>query len=127
MTNRKEYIREYQRKWMQGRRLDCIEILGGKCAWCGSTENLEIDHIDPKEKKNHISQILSRKWEIVREELKKCQLLCESCHMEKSKEEKEVFYPHGTLGRYERNCRCDLCRRANTDVKAEYKKAKSAS
>lgn len=43
---------------------------------------LSFHHRDPSEKKFIISGNHCRKWEIVREELDKCDLLCANCHME---------------------------------------------
>jgi hypothetical protein len=41
------------------RRKRLIEMLGGKCARCGSAESLEFDHIDPSTKKFTISSVES--------------------------------------------------------------------
>ncbi len=35
----------YSRKWAADRR--AAFFLDKECAWCGSRENLELDHIDP--------------------------------------------------------------------------------
>jgi 5-methylcytosine-specific restriction endonuclease McrA len=35
-----------QRTWARKKRAELIELLGGQCALCGSTDNLEIDHIN---------------------------------------------------------------------------------
>lgn len=61
-----------------------IELLGGKCTKCGSTENLQFDHIDPTSKDFNISSNLDsvRLWQ----ELMKCQLLCEPHHREKTRQ-----------------------------------------
>lgn len=79
---RKNYIREYQRKWLAARRQEAIELLGGKCKKCGNTENLEFDHIDRNSKLSH--SIWSWSYERRKAELDKCQLLCYSCHLTKS-------------------------------------------
>lgn len=57
-----------------------IEMLGGKCCGCSSTENLQFDHLDRKEKKFNISTTLAHKLEKLIPEAKKCQLLCNECH-----------------------------------------------
>lgn len=77
-------MRVYMNKRFAQRNQEALEILGGKCAKCGSTEKLEFDHIDPKTKLFGI-KYATRNWEIVLEELKKCQLLCRMHHEEKSK------------------------------------------
>lgn len=75
-----EAKREYQRQWVAKRREDYFA--DKNCEECGSTERLELDHKDPKQKVTH------RIWSWSRErreaELKKCQILCEGCHKEKT-------------------------------------------
>ena len=64
-----------------------LEKLGGKCVQCGSTKALEFDHIDPKTKSFNISAGYNKPKEILEKELSKCQLLCNKCHIEKSKKD----------------------------------------
>ena len=64
-----------------------IEKLGGKCVECGCTETLEFDHIDPSTKSFNISAGYHKPKEVLEEELSKCQLLCNKCHIEKSKKD----------------------------------------
>ena len=67
-----------------------FDYLGGKCECCGTTENLEFDHIDPNNKKFCISAYIPDTppgypyTELVLEEVDKCQLLCKSCHKKKT-------------------------------------------
>ena len=56
--------------------------LGNKCVKCGATKNLQFDHIDPKTKCFNVNPQDS--WEKTLPELYKCQLLCPSCHLEKT-------------------------------------------
>ena len=107
--------RRFQRELTRRRRLDAIAEFGGQCVKCGSKENLEFDHIDPKTKISHVMW----SWAEVRRraELTKCQLLCSDCH--KAKTAKDRGYktrPHGTLTSYKRyGCKCELCRAANAE------------
>lgn len=67
-------------------KLKCIEYLGGKCIRCGYNkfaEVLEFHHRNPQEKLFQISGNHCRKWEDVKTELDKCDLLCANCHREK--------------------------------------------
>jgi len=64
-----------------------IEKLGGKCVECGCTETLEFDHIDPTTKSFNISAGYHKPKKVLEEELAKCQLLCNKCHVEKSKKD----------------------------------------
>ena len=79
--------RAYQHRWMQQRRKRAISYLGGECAHCETTENLQFDHINAQTKDYAISKLLSAKWDRLVEELNKCQLLCRFCHLEKSRAE----------------------------------------
>jgi 5-methylcytosine-specific restriction endonuclease McrA len=78
------YMREYMLARYHRRRLQAIEELGGKCAKCGSVEQLELDHIDALTKTMSLSRLHSAsqtKWEA---EIQLCQVLCHPCHLEKS-------------------------------------------
>lgn len=76
--------RKYQREWLKARK-DAYFAENGPCIKCGSNENLELDHIDPSKKTTH--RIWS--WSEARRlhELAKCQILCSSCHKEKTKKD----------------------------------------
>lgn len=108
----KEYLRE---RYAQ-QRADFIAFLGGECAKCGSTDDLEFDHIDRSTKSFGIAGL----WPVKRlpevyEELKKCQLLCDPCHNEKSLDELTADPPrqgfkHGTIyGWMTKKCQCEEC------------------
>lgn len=110
----------------QKRRQYAIEKLGGKCNVCGSTKNLQIDHIFRQEKSFPISQMWSISLERFNAELDKCQLLCKDCHKAKTLWEvgqKPAITTHGTLSAY-RYCKCNVCRKAYSDYYKEYKKNK---
>lgn len=85
----KETKRNYMRNYYKKRKLLCIEKLGGKCAVCGNTENLQFDHIDRKSKIFAITNFLNYSKESLKHELEKCQLLCVGCHKNKTKMNKE--------------------------------------
>ena len=86
---RKAYQKAYQRQWIAQRRAD---FFADKiCVRCGSSEGLELDHIDPSTKiSNNIWS-----WSQVRREaeIAKCQILCADCHTEKTVENWE--HAHG--------------------------------
>ena len=117
MTNATANMNEYKRKWAAARR---AEYMAGKsCVVCGTTESLEVDHIDPAEKVSH------RIWTWSRErrdaELAKCQILCTEHHLEKTIAQRPIP-EHGTVSRYtskKHKCRCDLCRAANRERAAQ--------
>jgi hypothetical protein len=76
--------REYLNKRRREQRQKMIQHLGGKCIGCGSTEDLQFDHIDRKEKTENISKLLGYSDERVLLEVNKCQLLCQQCHQYKT-------------------------------------------
>jgi len=81
--------REYQRQWAARRRAEYF--IDKSCVVCGSTDRLELDHVDPAMKVSH--SIWS--WSKGRRdaELAKCQILCKTHHQIKTKENLE--YSHG--------------------------------
>lgn len=87
MTMGRDYHREYAKNWYHARRAEYVVILGGKCAECGATDGLQFDHKDRKTKTFAIGKLFSKAQTVVVEELKKCQLLCAPCHIEKSRPE----------------------------------------
>lgn len=99
-----------------------IARLGGRCVQCGSDEDLEFDHIDPTTKKFTISKLWSNTT-ACGEELKKCQLLCKSCHLSKTLGSLPPL-AHGTPGMYgKRKCRCGVCRSFNAQYRLKYRPA----
>ena len=119
--------RKYQREWRAARRSQWFEE-NGPCKRCGSTIDLELDHIESTTKVSH--KIWS--WAAPRQlaELAKCQVLCRHCHLAKSREmgEQPAAVTHGNARMYEQlGCRCDLCRKAHTDTQRVWKNSKRTS
>lgn len=81
----RDYHREYSRNYYHSRKSELVRLLGGACKKCGDDSNLQFDHIDPASKNFSISKLLNFSKEVVLKELEKCQLLCQSCHIEKTK------------------------------------------
>jgi hypothetical protein len=101
----------------QARRAKLIEMLGGCCVRCGSTEDLEFDHIDPSAKRFNVCSDLTRAWSQLVAEALKTQLLCRPCHIAKGVEDR----PEPLHGRYRYvywKCRCEACRAANAAASA---------
>ena len=122
-----EYLKKYMLERYHKRMEHFHTLLGNKCCICGSTENLDIDHIDPKSKQFTIAaKAASAPMAILLEELSKCQLLCRMCHNAKTLENKGLKSAkgtHGTLSAY-RYCHCDLCRKAVADYTKERRNRK---
>lgn len=107
-----KYMRERYRQRMAAFKIE----FGGACARCGDTETLEFHHCDPGDKLESISVLCNKADEVVREELKKCELLCRSCHQA----EHASRHAHGTTKRYWRGCRCDHCKLAMKEYNYKY-------
>jgi 5-methylcytosine-specific restriction endonuclease McrA len=122
-----EEKRAYQLAWLKARRERAITMLGGQCAQCSSTNELQFDHIDPDTKDPLLRGKTSNKgfpfswaWTRIEVELAKCQLLCTQCHIAKTRNDFEPS--HGTNSRYTgRRCRCQECRMAHAKVNAKYR------
>lgn len=115
--------REYQRRWVAERR---AEYFADKdCAWCGSTDRLELHHADPNKKVHHAIWSWGRERRL--NEIAKCVVICRACHERAHAEarliEAELRHPCGTVQAYKRGCRCDECRKGNRD----YQRARKAA
>ena len=114
VSNRSWHLNAYHSK-----RAGFVEDLGGLCAHCGGSDNLEFDHIEPELKSFNIgARLRGYPVEEIKEELKKCQLLCRSCHQKKSKKEGDLArgwtnksrLVHGSAWTYKHHkCRCTIC------------------
>lgn len=64
------------------KKIKAINLLGGKCEHCGEERCwlLEFHHKNPKTKEKSISKLRQSKWDSIKEEVVKCQLLCSNCH-----------------------------------------------
>jgi len=120
--NRTGYLTERRAQ----RRQMFKDHIGGKCVKCGTTEDLQFNHKNPKEKEFTISEIIHKNIEFVLREVEKCELLCKSCHHEETRRQyrdKEIRvwndgtrkpYIHGTCRMYQQqSCRCESCVLAN--------------
>lgn len=122
----RQYIREYSKRRYEERIQAALTYLGGKCIKCGSTTNLEFDHIDRSTKIKSVTSLTRHKEEVFWTEVKKCQLLCSNCHDQKSYLEDPrppARGSHGTLSSYQ-YCRCEECRAAFNKYKRELRKRK---
>lgn len=101
---------EYQRLWIIERRKKWF--FKKSCKICGSTKKLDLDHINRKNKISHNVWSWNKKKQ--QSELKKCQVLCKSCHLLKTIKENKVKNVHNGIScvAYRKGCRCNKCRKA---------------
>lgn len=115
-----EKNKEYLRKRYAQQRASFLDYLGGRCAVCNTTEDLQIDHVDPTQKEFPVSRLWARRdLPKAYTELDKCQLLCEAHHIEKTTSEHKngtIKHPpitHGTIYAWMKaKCDCEVCLKA---------------
>lgn len=76
-------VRKCQTKMRKERKQKLVDLLGGKCKYCGYDKyigSLQFHHL--RDKDFSISYWLLGKWERVLKEIKKCELVCANCHGE---------------------------------------------
>jgi hypothetical protein len=119
----------YQCKRYHQRRKHYIDVLGGRCVRCGSTDRLEFDHIDHTTKTVELADAFATySQQRLEAEVDKCQLLCKVCHVDKSIQDlgrvpgKGV---HGTYRNYTLGCRCTECRAASAAHARKYYKPRT--
>jgi hypothetical protein len=82
----KERWKRTATKWRRRAKIRAVEYKGGKCQICGYCKNvvaLQFHHREPAKKEFGISARVSGwKWEKLKIELDKCDLLCANCHFE---------------------------------------------
>lgn len=107
----------YMKERYDRRHAQAVAQLGGHCARCPVTVNLEFDHIDPSTKTMTIAKMWTASEVRFQQELAKCQLLCREHHLEKTLAERgqaSARGTHGTISAY-RYCgppKCDACKAA---------------
>jgi transposase len=93
-----ERVAEYRRRVKQ----QIVDEAGGRCQLCGYNAYsgaLQFHHVDPSQKRFNLARGgLTRPLEEVREEARKCVLLCGNCHAEVEAGLVEVALPSDTPG-----------------------------
>lgn len=81
-------LRKSRRKTFK---LILVQEFGGKCCICGyskSVQALQFHHLDSEKKEFGLSAASNRSLNALREEAKKCILLCANCHIELHEKER---------------------------------------
>ena len=123
--NSNAYMASYMNERYRQRRAHAVAALGGQCAFCGSAENLELDHINPATKSLDLGHMWSVSIARYHAELVKCQALCRDCHKQKSASERSVEHGGGVSGK--KNCKCRPCRARKSEYNRRYKAAKASA
>jgi len=87
------YMRDYMKRRYHRRRKEALAQLGGRCALCGEDEGnqLRFDHVDAKTKTYDLARrFAGLSEEKLQDELRLCQVLCESCHKRKTSEAGDI-------------------------------------
>ena len=119
----KDYLRDYLPKWRERRRQYALAKLGGKCVRCGTRENLDFDHIDPDTKVSDIGRMWQKSKAAFEAELPKCQLLCKTCHREKTRENGDLLWAQhgGFTFAFRKKCKCATCLEFRAEVNRKRK------
>ena len=105
-----------------------VAYLGGKCIKCGYNKclaALHFHHTDPAKKDWKPSRLMSYRWELVKEELDKCELLCANCHMEMHEGITEFSLIRNPAG--QRKTYPKICPTCKSNFQAEKQKNKYCS
>lgn len=82
MENKSYRDNRYVKRWACAKK--AFDYLGGKCKKCGEKHfaALSFHHRDPSQKSHDVSRLIQKvvNWEVIKEEIDKCDLLCENCH-----------------------------------------------
>ena len=82
---------ERNKKKREQKRAILYESLGDKCCQCGSTDRLEIDHINPLYKTTRQS-VLSMGIGAAQAQIDNLQLLCYKCHRKRTTAQKKAAF-----------------------------------
>lgn len=87
LKRHKKELKEKQIKYIKKKKGILIQEKGGECLKCGlkyDGENgslFQFHHRDPSQKKFAVGlNVMWKSWELLREEVEKCDLLCSNCH-----------------------------------------------
>ena len=98
--NNKEQYRNRCRKTrlkrtLINRQLIIEFLLVNPCSVCDEADIrcLEFDHIDKSTKRDSISRMLSSglTWNVIRNEIRKCRVLCSNCHRKRTSKQLKYF------------------------------------
>lgn len=95
------------------------EYLGNKCVDCGTSQDLEFDHIDRSQKTGDIGDLWSYSNARFWAEVDKCTLRCKEHHTKRTSEQLGVEHGGGLTGKD--RCKCDPCKARKREYMRERK------
>ena len=122
MERQRQAQSDWTRRVVAERRAEWFARMGGACVDCGSTTELEADHVDFRTKVSH------RIWTWTKErrevELAKCAPRCRGCHLAKTLRDRRTRTPikHGGKTMYSTGCKCLSCRMWKRAENRRYRK-----
>lgn len=84
--------RSSDQKRIRNKKQRAVEYKGGKCEICGYDQciaALDFHHLNPEDKLYEVKELMTRRWELIQEEIDKCMLVCSNCHRELHHNERE--------------------------------------
>ena len=87
----KEYYKKKQDRVRAERKQWLLENVSNRCEFCGSTDNLEFDHINPGLKENRVS-FLAKGITTLEAQKDNIRVLCHSCHHEHSRAQRKAAF-----------------------------------
>ena len=88
----KKCLYDTSKNYLYELKIKCINYKGGRCENCGyekCSRSMHFHHIDPSKKDFSIgdrnpntNKNVTKKWDLIKNELDKCLLLCSNCHYE---------------------------------------------
>lgn len=79
----KEHVQSQTKLRRDSVKLKAVLYKGDRCEDCLQQYPLcvyDFHHLDPSTKENDIGSLIQSSWEVVKQELDKCVLLCANCH-----------------------------------------------
>ena len=72
---------EYYWALRYAKKIKAVRLLGGKCIECSEDDFFKLDFHHPDNNKElSIANMRMKKWEAIKKEALKCELLCRNCH-----------------------------------------------
>ncbi len=85
LVNKADYVSR-KKNLIEQKKTYIRKLKESPCVDCGKTYHycvMDFDHLDSTTKLFTVGKIYSKSWEIIKNELAKCELVCSNCHRER--------------------------------------------